>query len=157
MIECNATITGDTLAERHWIELTVRPSEPALNTHLKEPEKSRHLDFKQLEIPLTRDEALASPPRDEFFEVADHIEERETSVPADVEGRKLITSRTLHLQWNSAPVVGPDKVALPDIDDWNVASNGLCPPGIGDIFSAFGDLSGKCCQLNRSMQHHLAH
>ena len=71
MIEFNATLTVDALTERHWIEPTVRPFEPAFNTYIAEREKSRHLDFKQVEIPLTRDEALAGPLRDEFFEVAD--------------------------------------------------------------------------------------
>jgi hypothetical protein len=67
VIEFNASLTVDALTERHWIEPTVRPSDPAFNTHIEEGEKSRHLDFKQVEIPLTRDEALASPLRDEFF------------------------------------------------------------------------------------------
>ena len=45
--------------------------------HIEEPEKSRHLDFKQLGIPLTRDGALASTLRDELFEAADYIVERD--------------------------------------------------------------------------------
>ena len=78
--------------ERDWIELTVKPSELAFNSRIEEREKSRHLDFKRLGIPLTRNDALASPLRDEFFEVADHIVERVPSVRSYLEGRKLITS-----------------------------------------------------------------
>jgi hypothetical protein len=66
--------------------------------HIEEPEKSRHLDFRQPGIPLTCDEALASPLRNDFFEVADYIVERDPSVRSYLEGQKLNTSRTLHLQ-----------------------------------------------------------
>ena len=86
------------MTERHWVELTVKPSEPAFNMQIEEPEKSRHPDFKQFGLPLTRDEALASPLRNDFFEVADYIIERNPSVRSYLEGQKLNISRTLHLQ-----------------------------------------------------------
>jgi len=88
----------DALSERHWIAMTVRPSESAFNMRIEEPEKSRHVNFKQLGIAMGRNDALASPLRDKFFEVADYIVERDSSVRSYLEGRKLNTSRTLHLQ-----------------------------------------------------------
>src|SRR5215469_14551957 len=47
------------LDERHWIFLTVKPSESNFNTRIEEPEASRHKDFKSLGIVLSREAALA--------------------------------------------------------------------------------------------------
>ena len=88
----------DALSERHWIAMTVRPSESAYNMRVEEPEKSRHVNFKQLGIAMSRNDALASPLRDKFFEVADYIVERDPSVRSYLEGRKLNACRTLHVQ-----------------------------------------------------------
>jgi hypothetical protein len=84
----------DALTERHWILMTVRPSESEFHMRIEEPEKSRHINFKQLGIPLTRNEALASPLREKFFEVADYIIERDPSVHSYLEGQKLTVSRS---------------------------------------------------------------
>ena len=61
------------LDERHWIELTVKPSETNLNMRIEEPGGSRHKEFKALGIALSRDEALSSHLKDDFFIVADYV------------------------------------------------------------------------------------
>jgi hypothetical protein len=88
----------DALSERQRIAMTVRPSESAFNMRIEEPEKSRHVSFKPLGIALTRKDALASPLRDKFFEVADYIVERDPSVHSYLKGRNMIRARTLHKQ-----------------------------------------------------------
>src|SRR5215470_8214971 len=78
----------EALNERHWVALTVRPSETHFNMGIEEPERSRHFHFKPLGIPLTRNEALASPLREEFFAGADYIVEQDPSVNSYLNGQK---------------------------------------------------------------------
>ena len=63
----------DALDERHWIALSVRPSETQFNMTVEEPENSRHHDFKPLGVALSRQRALSSDLREDFFAVADFI------------------------------------------------------------------------------------
>jgi hypothetical protein len=66
--------------ERHWVAITVRPSETQFNMRIEEPDRSRHVNWKPLGIPLSRNDALASPLRKAFFEVADFIVEQDPTV-----------------------------------------------------------------------------
>lgn len=61
------------LDERHWICVTVKPSEANFNMRIEEPDVSRHKDFKALGIALSRDEALSSELKEDFFAIADYI------------------------------------------------------------------------------------
>ena len=85
----------EALDERHWVALTVRPSETHFNMRIEEPERSRHINCKPLGIPLTRNEALASPLVKAFFEVADYIVEQDPSVNSYLRGQSVNTSRKL--------------------------------------------------------------
>lgn len=85
----------DALDERHWVALTVRPSETHFNMRIEEPERSRHINFKPLGIPLTRNEALASPLVKAFFEVADYIVEQDSTVNSYLRGQAVNTSSKL--------------------------------------------------------------
>ena len=83
----------DALNERHWVALTVRPSETQFNMRVEEPEKSRHFNWKPLGVPLSRDEALTSALREEFFEVADYIIEQDPTVNSYLTGKGTDISR----------------------------------------------------------------
>jgi hypothetical protein len=61
------------LNERYWIFLEVEPSAENFNMRIEQPDASRHKDFKPLGIALSRDEALSSNLKDDFFAVADYI------------------------------------------------------------------------------------
>lgn len=41
----------DALDERHWVALTVRPSETHFNMRIEEPEQSRHINFTAWNTP----------------------------------------------------------------------------------------------------------
>jgi hypothetical protein len=86
----------EALNERYWVALTVKPSETQFNIRIEEPEKSRHVNWKPLGIPMTRDEALASSLRKAFFEVADYIVEQDPAVNSYLNERELNISRGLH-------------------------------------------------------------
>jgi hypothetical protein len=85
----------EALNERHWVALTVKPSETQFNTRIEEPEKSRHFNWKPLGISMNRDEALASPLRKAFFEIADYIVEQDPAVNSYLNERELNISRRL--------------------------------------------------------------
>jgi hypothetical protein len=82
------------LDERHWIYLTVKPSPENFNMRIEEPSGSAHSGFKPLGIALTREEALASSMREDFFAVAGYILSEDPAVnsylkgkPVDISGR----------------------------------------------------------------------
>ena len=84
----------DALDERHWILLTIRPTPTDFGMRVDEPESSSHANFKPLGIALTRAQALESPLKEQFFEVADFIVENDPAVnsyllgkPIDISGR----------------------------------------------------------------------
>jgi hypothetical protein len=77
------------LDERHWIFLTVKPSESNFNIRIEEPEASRHKDFKPLGIALSRDAALAGDLKDEFFAVADYIVVEDPAVNSYLLGKEV--------------------------------------------------------------------
>jgi hypothetical protein len=83
----------DALDERHWVEMTVRPSKSEFNMQFVEPEVSRHANFEQLGIPLSRAEALIDSLRDEFFDVADYVVDHDPAVNSYLLGRALNISR----------------------------------------------------------------
>jgi len=85
----------EALNERHWLALTVKPSETQFNMRIEEPEKSRHFNLKPLGIPMSRDQALASPLRKAFFEIADYIVEQDPAVNSYLNERELNISRRL--------------------------------------------------------------
>lgn len=86
----------EALNERHWVASTVKPSETQFNMRLEEPEKSHHVNWKPLGIPMTRDEGLASSLRKAFFEVADYIVEQDPAVNSYLNERELNISRRPH-------------------------------------------------------------
>lgn len=77
------------LDERHWIYLTVRPSPENFNMRIEEPNCSPHLNFKSLGIALTREEALASSMREDFFAVADYIVAEDPAVNSYLMGQQV--------------------------------------------------------------------
>jgi hypothetical protein len=82
------------LNERHWILLTVTPSEANFNMRIEEPEASRHKTFKPLGVALRRDEALSSGLKDEFFAVADYVVVEDPAVNSYLKGKEVnISSR----------------------------------------------------------------
>ena len=82
----------DAFDERHWLVLTVTPSEKQFDMRIGEPELSRHVNWKPLGIALSRREALESPLRDEFFAVADYIVESDPAVKSYLNGQPPETS-----------------------------------------------------------------
>ena len=88
----------EALNERHRVALTVKPSETQFNMRIEEPEKSRHVNWKPLGIPMTRDEALASSLRKAFFEVAVYLVEQDPAVNSYLNERELNISRGPHKQ-----------------------------------------------------------
>ena len=56
-----------------FVSITGRPSETQFNVRIGQPDVSRHTKFKPLGIPLPREQALESPLKDDFFEVADYV------------------------------------------------------------------------------------
>jgi len=77
------------LSERRWICLTVKPSETNFDMRIEEPEVSRHKDFKALGIALSRDEALSSELKDDFFAVADYIVVEDPAVNSHLLGKEV--------------------------------------------------------------------
>lgn len=77
------------LDERHWIYLTVRPSPENFNMRVEDPSGSAHFNFKPLGIALTREEALASSTREDFFAVADYIVAEDPAVNSYLTGRPV--------------------------------------------------------------------
>jgi hypothetical protein len=77
------------LDERHWICLTVKPSDSNFNMRIEEPEVSRHKDFKPLGIALSREAALASDLKDEFFAVADYVVVEDPAVNSYLLGKEV--------------------------------------------------------------------
>ena len=77
------------LDERHWIYLTVKPSQENFNMRIEEPSGSAHADFKALGIALTREEALASSMREDFFAVADYIVAEDPAVNSYLMGKQV--------------------------------------------------------------------
>lgn len=85
----------EALTERHWISITVRPSETHFNMRIGEPSDSSHVDFKPLGIPLGRDQALESPLKDQFFEVAEFLVANDPAVNSYLAGKPVnISGRT---------------------------------------------------------------
>ena len=77
------------LDERHWIYLTIKPSPENFNMRIGEPNGSAHADFKPLGIALTREEALASSMREDFFAVADYIVDEDPAVKSYLIGEPI--------------------------------------------------------------------
>lgn len=77
------------LNERHWIELIVKPSETNFNMRIEEPEGSQHKDFKPLGIALSRQEALSSELKDDFFAVADYVVAEDPAVNSYLMGKEV--------------------------------------------------------------------
>jgi len=77
------------LDERHWIYLTIKPSEENFNMRIEEPNCSSHFSFKPLGIALTREEALASSLRDDLFAVADYIVAEDPAVNSYLMGQQI--------------------------------------------------------------------
>ena len=77
------------LDERHWIYLTVKPSLESFNMRIEEPSCSAHADFKPLGTALTRDEALASSMREDFFAVADYVVAEDPAVNSYLKGEQV--------------------------------------------------------------------
>jgi hypothetical protein len=77
------------LTERHWIFLTVKPSATNFNMRVDEPRGSRHVNFKALGIALSRDEALASDLKDDFFAVADYIVVEDPALNSYLMGQEI--------------------------------------------------------------------
>jgi hypothetical protein len=75
--------------ERHWIFLTVKPSSANFDMRIDEPDGSRHSSFKPLGIALSRDEALLSDLKDDFFAVADYIVVEDPAVNSYLMGNKV--------------------------------------------------------------------
>jgi hypothetical protein len=77
------------LGERHWVFLTVKPTPDKFGMRIEEPEGSRHVNFKPLGIALSRDEALASDLKEEFFAVADYIALEDPAVNSYLMGTEV--------------------------------------------------------------------
>lgn len=61
------------LDQRHWIYLTVEPSSTNFNMKIEDPNGSPHVNFKALGVALSRNEALSSDLKGDFFSVVDYI------------------------------------------------------------------------------------
>jgi hypothetical protein len=77
------------LDQRHWIFLKVEPSAENFNMRIEQPEGSRHKDFRPLGIALSRDEALSSPLKDDFFAVADYVVAEDPAVNSYLMGHEV--------------------------------------------------------------------
>jgi hypothetical protein len=77
------------LDERYWIYLTVKPSPENFNMRIEEPNASPHLNFKPLGIALSREDALASSLREDFFAVADYIVAEDPAVNSYLMGQQV--------------------------------------------------------------------
>jgi hypothetical protein len=77
------------LNERLWILLMVKPSATNFDMRVEEPEVSCHADFKALGIALSRDEALSSDLKDDFFAVADYIVVEDPAVNLYLMGKEV--------------------------------------------------------------------
>lgn len=77
------------LDERHWIYLTVEPSPEIFNMRIEEPDCSSHFNFRPLGIALTREEALASSLKEEFFAIADYIIIEDPAVNSYLMGQEV--------------------------------------------------------------------
>lgn len=83
------------LDERHWVFLTVKPTPDNFGMRIEEPQGSRHINFKPLGNPLSRDEALSSDLKEEFFAVADYIVLEDPAVNSYLMGKEVnIRGRT---------------------------------------------------------------
>lgn len=88
------------LDERHWICLTVKPSPENVDMRIEEPDCSPHASFKPLGIALTREEALVSSMKEDFFAVADYIVFEDPAVNSYLMGQQIIHGRTCKQQNN---------------------------------------------------------
>ena len=77
------------LDKRHWICLTVKPSPESFNLRIEEPNCSPHANFKPLGIALTREEALVSSMKEDFFAVTDYIIAEDPAVNSYLMGREV--------------------------------------------------------------------
>ena len=77
------------LDERHWIYLTVKPSPENFNMRIEEPSRSSHANFKPLGIALTREDALVSSMKEDFFAVADYIVVEDPAVNSYLLGQQV--------------------------------------------------------------------
>jgi hypothetical protein len=73
---------------RHLNGRTLSPF-PAEAEQIDEPGASRHKDFKSLAIALSRDEALSSALKDDFFAVADYVVVEDPAVNSYLMGREV--------------------------------------------------------------------
>jgi hypothetical protein len=79
----------EALDDRHWILLSIRPTPTDFGMRIDAPEDSSHANFKPLGIALSRAEALESPLRDQFFEVADLVVENDPAVNSYLRGKPV--------------------------------------------------------------------
>jgi len=77
------------LDDRHWIYLTVKPSPTNFNMRIEEPDSSPHVNFKPLGIALSREEALSSNLKDDFFAVADYVVLEDPAVNSYLMGQEV--------------------------------------------------------------------
>ena len=83
------------LDERHWVFIVVSPSETHFNMRIAEPERSGHAKFKPLGIPMSREEALESSLKDEFFAIADYVVDNDPAVRSYLSDKEVnIAGRT---------------------------------------------------------------
>jgi len=77
------------LNERHWIYLIIEPSPTNFNMRIGEPSNSAHANFKPLGIALSREKALESELKDDFFAVADYIVDEDPAVNSYLMGQQI--------------------------------------------------------------------
>lgn len=77
------------LNERHWVCISVRPSDMHFNMSIEDAETSRHADFKSLGIALSRQHALSSRLKDKFVEIADFIVAEDPAVNSYLSGKEV--------------------------------------------------------------------
>jgi len=72
---------------RRWIFIEARPTVDSYEMMIREPEESLYFGEKLIGRGVSRDEALASEHKDEFFEVADCIAQSDPAVRSYLSGK----------------------------------------------------------------------
>jgi len=75
--------------ERSWIYVTVVPTADDFAMTVGEPSESRHHGYKALGKALSRDDALQSPLKEDFFEVADYIVVNDPAIHSYLLGEEI--------------------------------------------------------------------
>ncbi len=87
----------DAVDERAWVFFQVWPTEDSFNMKVLDPDLSQHYENKSLGKPLTREAALRSPIRSQFFQVADYVIENDPAVNSYLE-----TGEVDEKKWHAA-------------------------------------------------------